>query len=114
MEDPPIQNNTPLDFLCLGNDESERNAMVTKSIGKLFQVDQIMDKQKNNKNSASKTSFIDYHIFDLSGNHISTLRNVQPRSNLKDILYRKSLRTGIYFVRFWNGNKISTEKVFIQ
>lgn len=54
----------------------------------------------------------DYYIFDIHGNQINISKNRSIEIPVQQHLSTLNIPTGIYIIKYWDGEKMITEKVF--
>jgi len=99
--------------LCCNNDfqgENGSNGMYSNTETQSFSLDH--NKELDFNEVITENQMYDYYIFDLDGNQVSILRNQSSSISLQEYISNLSIRSGVYFVRFWNGTRIETTKVF--
>lgn len=56
--------------------------------------------------------FTDYYVFDINGNLLSIIKNKLLTTRPQEYISELKLRSGIYIVKYWDGQKMTTDKVY--
>ncbi len=55
---------------------------------------------------------VDYYLYDINGNMIDLLENISITVTIQEAISNLNITTGIYFIRYWDGSKMTSQKVF--